>query len=186
MACGTSHWGCAPPTQQSPTLSHPNQANGILRQDMIKREFAQYFHAADFSPFKSTFLSAINNGHFTSWSGLSASLISKHLPQSPFTLKVYLDQEQNNLCSTRSYQDLRDDIHPKQEQHCNNILAAIINTNPKTSKSYSDQTGRFPIISSIRNQYIFILYHYDTKSIHTQLLKNWQALEITKSWITCQ
>ena len=40
------------------------------------------------------------------------------------------------------------------------------------------------MLSSSGNQYIFILYHYDTKSIHTHILKNWQALEITKSWIT--
>ena len=96
--------GPCPPTQQSPTRSHPNQANGILRQDITKRELAQYFHVAAFSPAKSTFISAINNGHFTSCPGLSAILISKHLPQSPFTVKGYLDQEQKNLCSTQSHQ----------------------------------------------------------------------------------
>ena len=155
----TSLWDCTnglwniplepcPPTQQSPTRSHPNQANVILRQDITKRKLAKYFHAAAFSPVKSTFIAAINNGHFTSFPGLSVSLISKNLPQSPFTVKGHLDKEQNNLCSTRSHQDPRDDIHPKQEQHSNNILNTIINTNPKTSKSYSDQTGRLPILSS--------------------------------------
>ena len=89
--------GPCPSTQQSPTLSHPNQANGILRQDITKRELAQYFHAAAFSPVKSTFLDAIDNSHFTSWPGLSASLISKHLPQSPFTVKGHLDQKQKNI-----------------------------------------------------------------------------------------
>ena len=84
--------GPCPPTQQSPTLSHPNQANGILRQDITKRKLAQYFHAEAFSPVKSTFLAAINNGHFNSWPGLSAGLVSKHLPQYPFTVKGHLDQ----------------------------------------------------------------------------------------------
>ena len=114
MACGTSHWGPAPPDQQSPKRSHPNQANGILRQDITKHEIYQYFHATTFSPVKSTFISAINNGHFTSWPGLSASLISKNLPQSTFTVKGHLDQEQKNIRSTRSHQDLRDDIHPNK------------------------------------------------------------------------
>ena len=89
--------GPCPPNQQSPTLSNPNQANGILCQDITKRKLAQYFHAAAFSPVNSTFLDAINNGHFTSWLGLSVGLVSKHLPQSPFTVKGHLDQEQNNL-----------------------------------------------------------------------------------------
>ena len=92
--------GPCPPTQQSPTCSHPNKANGILRQDINKLELAQYFHAAAFSPVKSNFISAINNGHSTSWPGHSVSLISKYLTQSPFTLKVHLDQEQKNLRST--------------------------------------------------------------------------------------
>ena len=115
--------GPNPPAQQSPNRSHPNQANGILRQDITKHELAQYFHAAAFSPVKSTAISAINNGHFISWLGLSTSLTSKHIPQSPFTVKGHLYQDQNNLCSTQSQQDLRNDIHSKQEQHSHNILA---------------------------------------------------------------
>ena len=107
--------GPFPPTTQSPTLSNPNQANGILHQYITKRELTQYFHAAAFSPVKSTFLATINNVHFTSWPGLSAGLISKHLPQYPFTVKGHLDQEQKNLRSTRSYPELSDDIHPKIE-----------------------------------------------------------------------
>ena len=67
--------GPCPPAQQPPKRSHPNQANGILRQDITKHELAQYFHATAFSPVKSTFIATTNNGHFTSWHGLSASLI---------------------------------------------------------------------------------------------------------------
>ena len=85
--------GPFPPTTQSPTLSNPNQANGILRQDINKRKLDQYFHAAAFIPVKSTLLAAIKNVHFTSWPGLSVGLISKNLTQSPFTVKFHLDQE---------------------------------------------------------------------------------------------
>ena len=155
----------SPHAQRPSKRFHLNQANGIICHDITKRELAQYFHAAAFSPVKSTFITAINNSYFTSWPGLSASLISKHLLQYPFTVKVHLEQAQKNLCSTRSHQDIRDNIHPKQDQHNHNILAAIIDVNSKTSKSYSDQTGRFLILSSRRNQYIFILYNYDTNSI---------------------
>ena len=89
--------GSCPPTQQSPTRSYPNQANGILRQYITKRKLDQYFHAAAFSPVKSTLLTAINNGQFTSLPGLSTSLISKRLPQYLFTVEGHLDQEQKNL-----------------------------------------------------------------------------------------
>ena len=99
-------------------------------------------------------------------------------------MKGHLDQEQKNIFSTQSHQDFLDNIHPKQEHLSHNIPAAIINVNSKTAKSYSDQTGRFPIFSSCGNQYIFILYNYDTNSIHAQLLKKRQALEITSAWMT--
>ena len=68
----------SPPSQQSSNCTHPNQANGILHHDTTKRELAQYFHALAFSPVNSTFISAINKGHFTSWPGCYTSLISKH------------------------------------------------------------------------------------------------------------
>ena len=72
-----------PPAQQSPKRSHPNQANGILRHEITKRGLAQYFHSAAFITGNSTFISAINNVHFTSWPGLSASLVSNIFPSIP-------------------------------------------------------------------------------------------------------
>jgi hypothetical protein len=49
-------------------------------------------------------------------------------------------------------------------------------------KSYSDQTGRFPIPSSRGNHYIFILYHHDTNSIHAEAIPNRQAASIRNAW----
>ena len=121
-----------PPAQTSSNRSHPNQANRILRHDTTKRKLAQYFHAAAFIPVKSNFISAINNGHFTPWPGLSAGLISKHLPLSSFPVKGHLDQEQKNLRSNQSHKYFLDDIHPDQEKLSHHILAAIINVNSKT------------------------------------------------------
>ena len=92
--------GPCPPAQKSTKRSHPNQANGILRKDITKSELSQYFQSTSFIPVKSTFIAAINNGHFNSWPGLFASLISKNIPQSPFTVKGRIDQEKKNLRST--------------------------------------------------------------------------------------
>ena len=141
------------------TLSHPRQSNGILRYDTTKHKLAKYFHAAAFIPTKYTFITATNQGQFTSWLGLSANLISKKLPQTPFMVKGRLDQEQNNLCSNHSLQGFLGDVHHKQEQRTHNILAAIINVNSATAKSYYEQLGRFPVLSSRGNQYIFVLYN---------------------------
>jgi hypothetical protein len=51
-------------------------------------------------------------------------------------------------------------------------------------KSYSDQTGKFPIPSSRGNHYLFVLYHHDAKSIHAVAIPNRQAASIRHAWET--
>ena len=174
-----------PPAQQSSKRSHPRQANGIIRYDTNKRELDKHFHTSDFSPVRSTFITTIKGGHLTTWTGFYAIIISKHLPQSTFTVKGHLGQEQNYLRSTHYHQYFLDNFHPRQEECTHNIIASIIDVNSATDKSYSGQTGKFLVLSSRGNQYIFFLYNYDTKSIHAHLLKNRQTLDITTSWTTC-
>ena len=43
---------------------------------------------------------------------------------------------------------------------------------PTTGKIFTDQTGRFPIPSSTGNQYVFLLYDYDSNYIHAIAIKN--------------
>ena len=50
-------------------------------------------------------------------------------------------------------------------------------------KAYSDLTGRYPHISSRGNQYILVVYDYDSSGILVEPLKNRQAAEITKAWM---
>ena len=50
-------------------------------------DLAMYYHRAAFPPVPTTFISAINNGNFSTWPGLTAELISKHMPNSLATAK---------------------------------------------------------------------------------------------------
>ena len=52
-------------------------------------------------------------------------------------------------------------------------------------KSYSDQTGKFPHMSSRGNQYIFTMYDYDSNVILVQALKIRQGKEITEAFQAC-
>ena len=52
-----------------------------------KPYLAMYYHRAAFSPVPTTFISGINNGNFSTWPGLTAELISKHLQKSLATAK---------------------------------------------------------------------------------------------------
>ena len=53
----------------------------------MKPDLARYYHRAVFWPVPSTFITAINNGNFCTWPGLTAELIAKHLPKSLATAK---------------------------------------------------------------------------------------------------
>lgn len=53
-----------------------------------------------------------------------------------------------------------------------------------TGKTYSDLTGRFPVVSSRGNQYIFIMYDYDSNAILAEPIKNRTAGEIVRACTT--
>ena len=74
------------------------------------------------------------------------------------------------------------DFFPPQEQTKTfNIFMAIETYKPKEI-TYSDLTGRFPHRSSRGNQYVLVIYDYDSNAILAEPIKNRQAQEITKAW----
>ena len=170
-----------------PLMSRPvHRINGILRLDRPKQDLAEYHHATLGSPVPSTLLRAIRRGHLTTFPGLTTDLISKHLPKSIATALGHQDQEAKNIRSTSSITfDISStadpDLAPTLEPRSHTISAMLF-SNDSILKSYSDQTGRFPIPSSRGNHYIFILYHQDTNSIHAVALPNRTAASIRNAW----
>jgi hypothetical protein len=129
-----------------------------------QKELINYLHAVFFSPVKSTWIAAIKNGNFTSWPGLTERAVERHLSKSSATVKGHLNQQRMNTRSTKI----------KEEENCGNtdtdlengiktncIYAATI----YAGQIYTDQTGRFPVISSKGNKYSMVLYEYDGNSI---------------------
>ena len=51
-------------------------------------------------------------------------------------------------------------------------------------KSYSDQTGKFPITSSRGHKYIFVVYHYDTNTIHGIPIKSCNSVDLCQAWLS--
>ena len=91
MSLTNSHSAPPPLTVHSiPTLqacsTRFNKGTNYLANNAFamatKPDLAMYYHCAAFPPIPTTFISAINNGIFSTWPGLTAELISKHLPKS--------------------------------------------------------------------------------------------------------
>jgi hypothetical protein len=108
----------------------------------------QFLYAACGSPVPSTWITAINNGHFATWPGLTADLVRKHLPKSMATVKGHLNQKRKNLRSTKPKPDTPLDNQPISEspnKRTHQVCAAVYDT---TGEITTDQTKNFPTMSS--------------------------------------
>jgi hypothetical protein len=139
-----------------------HQANGILRTDKSKQELATHPHAALGSPAPSTLLRAIRQLHLITFPGLTADLVTKHLPKSLATVLGHQDQEATHLRSNKAL--LAADTLPVSEPGLepsldapSHHMLALLFDKAQIMKSHSDQTGRFPIPSSRGNHCIFVL-----------------------------
>jgi hypothetical protein len=143
-----------------------------------KKDLISYLHAVCFSPVKSTWIKAIQYGNFSSWPGLNEYNVETHFSESTSTAKCHLNQPRKNARTTKikdtQLLDPENDIdHGIKTQF---VYAATIDA----GQIYTDQTGRFPEVSSKGNKYIMILYDYDSNAILAQPIKDRTAPELLK------
>jgi hypothetical protein len=139
-----------------------------------------YLHATCFSPVKSTWITAIKNGNFLSWPGLIEQAVEKHLSKYVATTKGHLNQQRKNarttkIKSTEAINQETDIYHGIKTQF---VYAATI----YAGQIYTDQTGRFSVVSSKGNKYIMIVYDYDSNAILAQPIKDRTAPELLKGF----
>jgi hypothetical protein len=66
-----------------------------------QKDLINYLHAACFRSVKSTWITAIKNGNFTSLPGLTEHAVEKHLSKSTSTKKGHLNQQRQNARTTK-------------------------------------------------------------------------------------
>ena len=91
-----------------------------------------------------------------------------------------MDQTCKNVRSTKTDKPIsQDEEHQEPNNHpTHNVFATI----GEIGKVYNDQTGQFPVRSSAGNQYILVLYDYDSNTILTEALKTRHGPEILKAY----
>jgi hypothetical protein len=128
-----------------------------------QKDLINYLHAACFSPVKSTWIKAIKNGFFSSWTGLNQHSVEKYLSKSTSTSKDHLNQ-QRQIARTTKIKDaqlLDSDVDLDHGIKTQYVYATTIDA----GQIYTDQKGRFPVVSSKGNKYIMVLYDYDSSAI---------------------
>jgi hypothetical protein len=116
------------------------------------------------------------NGNITSWPGLTEHAVEKHLSKSTSTTKGHLKQHMQNERTTK-IKDTQVIITESDLDHgikTQFIYAAKIDA----VQIYTDQTGRFPVVSRKSDKYIMILYDYDSSAILAQPIKDKTAPEL--------
>jgi hypothetical protein len=120
------------------------------------------------------------NGNFTSWPGLTEHAVEKYLSKSTSTTKGHLNQQRQNN-RTRKIKDTEEIVTEPNMDHgikTQFVYAATIDA----GQIYTDQTGRFQVVSSKGNKYIMILYDYDSNAILAQPIKDRTAPELLKAF----
>ena len=157
------------------TTGYPNAA-----------ELMAYAHSALFSPALSTLETALHNGYVRNFPGLTSKTLRRHPPKSVATAKGHLDQTRKNLRSTKPKvptNNTPDDVappdptdttdtFPPHEDRTHDCYVAVRCLDEPTGKVYTDQTGKFPCTSASGNNYIMVLYDYDSNAILMEPISN--------------
>lgn len=149
-----------------------------LTQCANMEQIIHFYHATLFSPVASTLVQAVKNGYLSTWPGLTSANIKQYLKPTMAMAKGHLDQVRCNQSSNHHNEVITNNITESEQ----NTHAAFATIQPM-QRIYTDQTGRFPYMSSRGHQYIMILYSYDSNAILSAPLKNKTEDEILKTYI---
>jgi hypothetical protein len=143
-------------------------------------DLVAFAHGAMFSPSISTLKQALRC-NFITIPGLTIENLTKHPPSVIATAKGHLDQVRKNKQTTATPSIPDDDSFPQQNTTTNICFASCL-PQPITGKTYSDQTGRFPVPSRSGNNYMFVLYEYDSNLIYAEPIPNRESITILNAY----
>jgi hypothetical protein len=145
-------------------------------------DLVAFAHGALFSPTLSTLGAALTKGFITNFPGLTVTTLRKHPPVSAAMVKGHLDQSRQNQRSTKpdvipvedapDLPQTDDDPFPAAPADGARSHYCYLSVMEPTSQIYTDQTGRFVTPSSNGNNYLMVLYDYDSNCILAEPMKN--------------
>jgi hypothetical protein len=175
------------PSAPAPILHSANKIGDPTEANLIA-----YAHATLFSPVLSRLESAISKGFLTNFPGLTLAGLRRNPPQSLATAKGHQDQTRQNIRSTKNKPTVippdetttpahqEDDFHPAHlDTRSHQCFVTFMEA---TGQVYTDQTGKFVSPSSTGNNYIMILYDYDSNHIFAEPFPNRQAATLLKAY----
>lgn len=148
-------------------------------------DLVAFSHAALFSPTLSTLQKALELHILPPIAGLTLAALKRHPPQSIPMIKGHLDQTRKNQRSTKATAPAEPVADPDSfptpgdgiRTHA--CYACVVEAHGQV---YSDQTGRFVTPSSTGNNYIMVVYDYDSNAILVEPIRNRQAATLVAAY----
>jgi len=163
--------------QQTNNSTLSNHYCHALRPNSTIEQRVAYYHACLGSPTLSTWCTAIDSGHLTSFPSLTSSQVRKHFPHSVATYMGHLDQARQNQFSTKEHPLYSRDLYLGI---VDNIESPTIPHRPGTI--YADPTGKFITQSSQGNKYILVIFDTDSNYIFAEPLPSRTAHQILRAY----
>jgi hypothetical protein len=133
----------------------------------------RYLHGAAGFPTKPSWLKAIRRGNYNSWPLINVKNVAKYFPESEETQKGHIQGQCQGVRSTKRTESTlakdNKDLNAPPHDSKRDFLITVYNLR---NTIYTDQTGKFPHISSLGNQYIMILHNVDSNSSWAEAIKS--------------
>jgi hypothetical protein len=135
-------------------------------------ELVSFAHASLWSPVLSTLATALDKNYVTNFPGLSSCAFRNHPPHSAATIKGHLDQSRKNQRSTKTSFTLIEpntapedlETFPPAPVDGARSHSCFVSTVEITGQTCTDQTGKFITPCSTGNNYLLVLYDYDSNA----------------------
>jgi hypothetical protein len=148
-------------------------------------QIIRWYHAAAGYPTKTTWIRAIEAGFFATWPLLTPKAVKKHYPDHDATPKGHMRRIKSGIRSTKTTQPIAPEIETTEKElrelkrKHRDIYVKVKDT---AEMIYTDQTGRFPIVSSQGHKYIMFLCDVDSNYIAFEAMKSRDENEMIRTY----
>jgi hypothetical protein len=150
-----------------------------------QEQVVAWYHAAAGYPTKPTWLKAIEAGFYATWPLLTAKAVKKYYPKTEETPKGHMRRIKSGVRSTKAQIEEHPEVQAAEAtlmEICKKHRDVYVQIKDVTELVYSDQTGRFPVVSSQGHKYIMVLIEVDGNYIAFEPMKSREASEMIRAY----
>ena len=162
-------------------------------QQRSKEDLAKFLHGCAGYPVITLFIAAILLGTYASWPGLDPKLIRKYLEKSDETTMGHMKATRMGTRSTKRKQMEEEESekpldpprsHLQLQKNHQVCAAGVVSYEELKGLICTDLPGRFPVQSFYGNEYIFVMYDYDSNLINAVPIKSRSKKHILEGYET--